>query len=382
MRVVLLALSLIMAVALMGFGPNPQTIEELLGQAPPGRAAGRAAIGLVADPSTGEGDSAVMGAVMNGAIGRVVTIQTEAGPVQLIVDENTRITSPSGTDRVLERIAEGLPVRIAVVADRLLVDGDGTPIAEAAVARQLTIIPIKATREHRRVIVAEKGTAAKATALDEDGNSIQLEVDPNGAAVDGQVGIGSSFASEIPEQGESAVLLVRRGGDDDKGERVTAVVNTRRVAERLSDLAGNSKLQGDDPFRSARLEAALERHQSDIQVRLQKVLDRAQDRFKEVVTRAVDQAKIKVEQRQNVREVVSGLDPETVECVRGILGRVPVTKKGIPPGQFRRVEVQCLEREVELELTIEPSSSSADVGDTITITLRRDEPERGYPLIW
>ena len=130
---------------------------------------------------------------------------TKAGPVPIVVDENTRITVPSGNARVLERIGEGLPVRVAVVADRNLVDDQGEPISEPAVAQQLTIIPAKATREHRRVIVAEKGTAAKAIALDEDGNSIELEVDG------GEDGGGFSLsADDIPEQGESAVVLVRR----------------------------------------------------------------------------------------------------------------------------------------------------------------------------
>ena len=373
MRFLLLALSVILAVALMGFGLQPQTIEELLGQAPPGRASGRAAIGFVgSDPNTGEDGGAIVAAVADGAVGRVVTVLTEAGPISLIIDENTRINSPSGRGRVLERIDEGLPVRIAVVGVEPLVGDDGQPTGDIVVARNLTIIPAKATREHRRVVVAEKGTATKALAVGEGGYSVELNVDdadnlgPNGTIPE----------TDLPEQGDNAILLIRRGEDD--GERVTAVVKAQRIIDRLSDLAGNTKLQGDDPFHAARIEAALERHQDDVQVRLQKVLDRAEDRFKEVVTRAVDQAKIKVEQRKKVRGVVSGLDDDTSECVRRILGRVPVTKKGIPPGQLQRIEVQCLEREFELELTVDPSTSSVGIGDTITITLRDfEEAQRG-----
>ena len=285
----------------------------------------------------GDDSGAVMIIVMDGgAKGQVFTIMTKACPVPIVVDGNTRITVPSGNARVLERIGEGLPVRVAVVADRNLVDDQGEPISEPAVAQQLTIIPAKATREHRRVIVAEKGTAAKAIALDEDGNSIELEVDG------GEDGGGFSLsADDIPEQGDSAVVLVRRNENQGGQAQIRAVFKIQKVIDRLSDLARNSKLRDDDPFKSAQLEGVLERHQNAVRGLLESVRDRTEDRFKEVVDRAVDQAKTKAEQRKMVRGVVSSLSEDSAECAQRILGRSPVTTKRIPPGQLRRVGVQC-----------------------------------------
>jgi hypothetical protein len=184
----------------------------------------------------------------------------------------------------LERIGDGLPVRVAVVADRNLVDDQGEPISEPAVAQQLTIIPAKAT-------------AAKAIALDEDGNSIELEV------AGGEDGGGFSLSTDdIPEQGESAVVLVRRNEDQGGQAQIRAVFKIQKVIDRLSDLAGNSKPRDDDPFKSAQLEGVLERHQNAVRGLLESVRDRTEDRFKEVVNRAVDQAKTKAEQRKRCGE--------------------------------------------------------------------------------
>jgi hypothetical protein len=95
MRIALLALSVIFAVALMGFGPNPQAVGPTLADAPPpGRASGRAAVGVGGDDDSG----AVMIIVIDrGARGQVFTIITKAGPVPIVVDENTRITVPWAT---------------------------------------------------------------------------------------------------------------------------------------------------------------------------------------------------------------------------------------------------------------------------------------------
>ena len=353
-RVAILALALGTAAVLSGFGPDLQAVDPTLAEDQPrGKVLGRALVGAVGDdPETGQEAADAISAVATGAVGRL-TIMTPQGEITVQIDENTSITSPSGTARVLERISQGLPVRVAILTDRPPLGDDGTPTGELATALKLAIIPGKAVREHRRVIVAEKRDSDNVTTVDSDGNTSELAVaDPTGVQETGDIladegrpadRVLSSIASDLPEQGEITVLLVRPGKDNEQKEVVAAVVRTRRVIERLSRLADEAKLRDEDVFKSARLENLLEQHRNSVKTRLENILEAAETRFKEVVDRAAERATKALEILREERGGVSGLNEEKTECIIRILGRLPASKSEIPPEQLRRIENQCLE---------------------------------------
>ena len=382
-RVAILALALGTAAILAGFGPNLQAEDE-----PRGKVLGRAVVGAVGDdPETGQQAADALSAVAGGGVGRL-TIMTPQGEITIQIDENTRITSPSGTTRLLERIREGLPVRVAVLADRPPLGDDGTATGELATALKLVIIPGKAVRKHRRVIVAEKRDADNVTAVDSDGNTSEL-------SAEGQTGdlgaggiladddrppdtVSSSVAADLPEQGESAVLLVRPGRDNEEEEVVTAVVKTQRVIDRLSRLAEEVRSLDEDAFKSARIENLLEQHRDSVRIRLEHIRETAETRFREVIDRAAERAAKALEILWEQQGGVSGLSEEKTECVVGILGRLPASKSEIPPGQLRQIQTRCLEtdRDRPQVRLISPSA-----GTTLTegdeIDLRLEARQRG-----
>ena len=233
-RVAVLALALGAAAVFAGFGPNPQAEDE-----PQGRVIGRAVVGAVGDdPETGQQAADALSTIASGGVGRL-TIMTPQGEITIQIDENTRISPPSGTTRVLERISEGLPVRVAILADRPPLGDDGAATGELATALKLSIILGKAVRKHRRVIVAEKRDSDNVTAVDSDGNTSELSTEDQTADPgDGDIlaegdsspnTVLSSASADLPEPGESAVLLVRPSQDNEEEEVVAAVVKTRRV---------------------------------------------------------------------------------------------------------------------------------------------------------
>ena len=333
-QLMLTALAVALAAILLGWGPNPQDAEPGSQEdRPQGRVAGRAIVGEVGE--TGQVADALTGAVES------VVLLTRQGEIVVRIDENTSITAPGGTARILERISQGLPVRVAVLADRPILGPDGTPSDEPATALKLTIIPAKATREHRRVIVTEKRDGGHLTAVDEDGNSTDLTTDDAEGTPEGAQVVDAAAEIDLPEQGESAVLLVRPGKEEGEKDRVTAVFKARKIIERLNRLAEDATDREQDSLKSARLEKLLEQHQDEIEQRLKKVIARAEEKFKKVIEEAVERTSEAKESRRNLRETVSGLDEDTEACVRSILGSVPASKEDIPPGQLRRVEVQC-----------------------------------------
>jgi hypothetical protein len=131
------------------------------------------------------------------------------------------------------------------------------------------------------------------------------------------------------------------------------------------------------------LEGVLERHQNAVRGLLESVRDRTEDRFKEVVNRAVDQAKTEAEQRKKVRGVVSGLNEDSAECARRILGSVPATKKGIPPGQLRRVEVQCFRQQQEgpeLKIISPEPRTQVNEGETLLVQIETEVEDGAVTL--
>jgi len=262
-----------------------------------------------------------------------VTVSTAQGDFTIKLEKGTRISAPRIRDASVDDLAENVGGRVAILADQKLVNEDGTP-ADQATAVRISIIPSKATRSHRRVVVTEKRDETEGTAVDADGNSTELP---------GVVGSGADGPQlGLPETGESAVLLVRPGANKAQKDEITAVVKTQSVVERLNRLAERLKTQNEDAFQSARIENLLDKHRGAVKNRLENSLQKAEERFKQVIDRAVERAAKALKTTRETRGAISGLDEEKSECVRRILGRVPASKADIPPGQLRRIEVQCL----------------------------------------
>ena len=392
-RVAVLVLALGTAAVLAAFGPDPQAADPTLAEDEPrGKVLGRALVGAVGeDPETGQEAAEAISAVVNGAIGRL-TIVTPQGEITVQIDENTSITSPSGTARVLERISRGLPVRVAILTDRPPLGDDGAATGELATALKLGIIPGKAVREHRRVIVTEKQDSDHITAVDSDGNTSELATGVPTAAEETEDILAkkgrradrilSSAAADLPEPGESAVLVVRPSQDNEEEEVVAAVVNTQRVIERLSRLAEEVRSLDEDAFKSARIESLLEQHRDSVRNRLENISEAAETRFKEVVDRAAGRAAKALEILREDRGAVSGLDDEKTECVRQILGRIPESKSGIPPGQLQRIESQCLKTDSEIpQLRLISPSAGTTLTEGEEIELRLEARQRGDAVI-
>ena len=222
-------MAVFLAAALLGIGPNPQAIDpSLAGNGPGGIVAGRAIIGiLIADFGDGQDfDTIIRGAVsgqdagavaQQGASGTVqmITVRTNVSDILIQVDDITRITSPAGIDRVQEMISQGVPVRVAILADRPLLRPDGAPDDEPATALKLIIIPETATRRHVRVVVAESPAENKVKFVESGGGIFNLPAkDTQGL-----------------EKGDNVVLLVQRdaGGE----EQIKAQVDADSVQIRL-----------------------------------------------------------------------------------------------------------------------------------------------------
>ena len=248
----------------------PQAIVPALAESGPVViVAGRAIIGiLIADLETGQDVGAVIRGVASGVAQRL-TLRTRQGDIVILTDENTRITTPSGTDRVLEMISEGLPVRVAALADRPLLGPDGTPTDEPATALKLTIIPAQATRKHLRVVVTEI----------QSGGMVQV-VDAKGEA----------FSYTLPtgmERGDNVVLLVQRGPEGE--EQVKAQVNAESVQVRLERmLQAADEVSFTAPGTMLGLTGLLRQHQVAEENRLEQTLDKAPEDLKELIQETME----------------------------------------------------------------------------------------------
>lgn len=302
-----------------------------------------------------------------------ITVSTDQGEFTLSLEAGTRISAPKTRDAGVSDLAANEGGRVAILADQKLVNDDGTPVDQAA-AVKVSVIPSKATREHRRVVVTEKLDDTEGTAVDAEGNSTELIGAPGSGFNPPQFG--------LPETGESAVLLVRPGAADDQKDEVRAVVKARAVVERLSRLAEELKTQEDDVFRSARIEELLDRHRDAVKERLDKARARAEERFKEVIQRAEERAAKALETTRETRGVVSGLDDEKTACVRSILGSVPGSKADIPPGQLQRIEVQCLrERDGKIHAKLTSPRPGTTLVEGEDIEVRFETGELGDAVI-
>ena len=296
-----------------------------------------------------------------------VTVSTAQLELTLKVDQNTRISAPGNGDASLEDLAGHQVGRVAVLADRELINEDGTAVDQAT-AVKISIIPPEATRLHRRVVITEKRDETEGTAVDADGKAMDLlHVETSGV---GSPEINASRLG-LPEAGESAILLVRRGNGGDREDEVTVVIKSQNVVERLIRLAQLLKTENEDAFQSARIERLLDIHRDDATKRLEKILSKAEDRFTKVIDQAAKRAAKALESARESQGTVSGLDQDRSECVQSILGSLPASIAKIPPGQFEWVEVQCLrekDEELDAKLTSPLPGTTLTEGDEITVS--------------
>ena len=292
-----------------------------------------------------------------------VTVSTAQGDLTIKLAEGTRISAPRIQNANVDDLAANQGRRVAILANQKLVNENGTP-ADQATAVRISIIPSKATRSHRRVVVAEKRGEGEGTAVDVEGKSTDMQgVEGSGADAGGaQLG--------LPEAGESAVLLVRPGADEDQKDEITVVVKTRSVIERLNRLAEQLKTQNEDAFQSARIERLLDNHRDAVKKRLERALAKAEERFKQVIDRAAERAAKALQTTRETPGAVSGLDEEKSECVRRILGRLPASKADIPRGQLQQIEVQCLrdkDEALKVKLTSPRTGTTLTEGEEVEI---------------
>lgn len=326
-------------------------------------------LAFVASPVNGDqlNGRAVIGTVT--AVGSdALTVSTAQAELTFTVDEDTRISAPGNPDASLEDLEAHQGGRVAVLADRILVNEDGTA-ADQATAVKISVIPSEATRQHRRVVITEKRDETEGTAVDAGGKVMNL---PHADAF----GTGSEPESNnsrlgLPEAGESAILLVRTGDGGDREDEVTVVIKSQHVVERLIRLAQLLRTENEDAFQSARIERLLDIHRDDTKKRLEKILSKAEDRFIKVVDQAAKRAAQALETTRESQGTVSGLDQDRSECVQSILGSLPVSIAKIPPGQLQWIEVQCLrekDEELEVKLTSPRQGTTLTEGDEIRVS--------------
>jgi hypothetical protein len=186
---------------------------------------------IALDRSTVNAEGEAIGRGFTGVIteiqGNSIIVQTKGPAVLLFIDEHTRIEAPPDDNLGFEHLRENTSGRIAVLADNTVTDAEGSLNGSVITAKQITIVPSKATRSHRRAITTEVADR-RLQALDADGRLSDVAVADSGGV----------------ESGESLVLLVRSGGQSGSADQVRGFIHSAVVDSRLEQLEGAG---GNDP---------------------------------------------------------------------------------------------------------------------------------------
>lgn len=268
-----------------------------------------------------------------------IKVLTEQGDVTLLIDADTRISAPPDPVAGLETLTYDPPTRVAILTDRSPLAEDGTLSENQATARKIVVIPQVASRQHRRVVVAEETKGERIKFVDE-------------AA--GVADLAAKTVSKF-EKGETVIILVQKGNSGVKRSRVKAVFKADVVAKRLERWADKETGRSGNAFRRGRIDALLEKHLDAQAKKLEKISAKAPKGMKGVVGQTVRRM-VKDRNAAKTRLRIRGVGQANLECVRRLLGRVPATQKELTQDQQRRVDTECTVAKISAPPTVEITS--------------------------
>jgi hypothetical protein len=208
------------------------------------------------------------------------------------------------------------------------------------------VIPQVASRQHRRVVVAEETKGERIKFVDEAAGVADLAAKTD-----------SKF-----EKGETVIILVQRGNSGVKRSRVKAVFKADVVAKRLERWANKEAGRSGNAFKRGRIDALLEKHLDAQAKKLERISAKAPKGMKAVVGQTVRRM-VKDRNAAKTRLRTRGVGQANLKCVLSLLGRVPATQRELTPDQRRRVDAECTVTKISVDPTVEITSPAK--GETI-----------------
>ncbi len=278
-----------------------------------------------------------------------LTIESKGQLFELFVPENTMISNPPDRDVALADLPEP-EYKIAGLADQRITDENGIVTVEPLTAVKLTVIPSKATREHKRTIAADK-EGEDLTTLDEDGTLTR------------HAGQGAGI-----EKGEAIVLLVQAAGKGQTGKVVRSFIKAKMVDERLDRLA---QAQTEDPLKIGVLDDLRKKREDLQEKRLERTAENTGSGFKEFVLDTVRTFKETKEERRGR----GGVGKILSECARKIAGERATTITALDADMRRQVTEECLNPEKiataqapKVSITSPTSGTVVAADEVVTVT--------------
>ena len=308
----------------------------------------------------------VVGRAVTGPVSAVddlgVVVLTQKGEVKILIDSSTEISAPPAKEVGLDVLTVEPITRVAVLTDRSPIERNGNVASEPVTALKLTVIPSKATRQHRRVVVTEKGDGGQVGVIDAGGETSEF----------------TSKQAEGLKRGDNLVFLVQPGIGEGPGERLKAVINAKAVDQRLQRLASEESRQAGDTGKAANLKSLLRSHEENEERRLQRTLDKAPEAFKEPIKETIEV--LKTEARDGPPSVVITSPSGTARVVEGStitikaeaeddgeVAFVDLTINGV--SQSVTVDVTFKLAALNLEYSIPLGVSSLEIQVTVTDNL-------------
>jgi hypothetical protein len=292
--------------------PPPFIVGRRAKQTPLGSIKGRAIYGTIGQPfSRVPGFSAPLGQII---------VLTEQGEVMLLVDADTRISAPPDSEVGLEVLTHDPPTRVAVLADRSPLADDGTLSEQLVTAVKIAVIPQVASRQHRRVVVAEKNTGDRIKFVDEAAGLADLAAKTN-----------TEF-----DTGENIVILVQKGSSGVQESRIKAVFKADMVEERFDRWLDNDASGAGDAVKRTIIDVLLENHLDDQANKLGKISDVAPQDIKAQIEVKKAEIEIKVQalkseldDRPPLLDIISPAEGEAVAQGTNIILRAKATGENL-----------------------------------------------------
>lgn len=203
-----------------------------------------------------------------------ITVESKGLVFQVAVTDASIINNPPDLNVGLDGLSVDSVFRVAASVETSVTDENGSLNSGLPVAKKITVIPGKATRTHRRIVVAEK-TDDVLKILDTDGKELGLKMS------------GGDF-----RPGDNLIMLVQSHGKDNEG-LVKGLVNSNHVDARLERFANAATA---DPDKRARLDALRSERDRSLEDQMNSIADKTGEEFGEMV-----------------REAASNLSDETVK---------------------------------------------------------------------